>query len=746
MNTPAPLFTALQALYSELKERHSLQDELNSLVGDLTSSLNSRDEDDDGVRGPTLLEDLVTMHRNLKEQESIRVYVGVVQRALVLSEAVVKQARESAPIGVGQYIAPRQYAESVSGLCAQIGEATGQPETTLRLVTFVQEIRDKTWGDIKSALTSELLTAAEKIGWPKPVDCSAVQEADRAVFAKAFRRLLELQTIGQRVHDAAGGAPDSAPGLYALQALVQPVALRFKYHFEGTRATNKLDKPEWYFTHILNVAHEHREFMEGVVQLFLQSTPYKEVDAWREFAFNLLPLLHRRIKRTMPLLLPHPPLLAHTICQALAFDAALREEGFGLSGTYTALSASTPVVEEWNGVSATILDRKEWLDHWIESERDFALEQYNDIMLAPDAWTFADVSETDAPAHAGELKPTISARRLTALLAGATDRMVPLPAASQRAWFLTAVQLPLLDSYRVRVSASLDAFETLSHSLVRAVPAALSAAVTSECRGAAHLISGVEGAGRLIKALMSAMWVRQAMGRWGEEIIMIFLELCADMHVQAALRVRAEGNPLLPNPAPASSAVDAAPDGTLFDVLVTAYAELVREAEDMLVQLVTAEVEGLLKHYFAELHGDDQPMSSADTLISPALLPGLAVFGQHIHALAQALCTHIPQRALLYRRPGRVPVEQGKRLQGEMALWAETARGALPAGVRAEAPWARLVQAGRVVGAEGDVWEGVLRVASGFYGLDNMEEYVGGTELSEEEVGMIVGVRADYDA
>ena len=31
-------------------------------------------------------------------------------------------------------------------------------------------------------------------------------------------------------------------GLYPLQALVRPVALRFKYHFEGTRPTNRLDK------------------------------------------------------------------------------------------------------------------------------------------------------------------------------------------------------------------------------------------------------------------------------------------------------------------------------------------------------------------------------------------------------------------------------------------------------------------------------------------------------------------------
>lgn len=31
-------------------------------------------------------------------------------------------------------------------------------------------------------------------------------------------------------------------GLYPLQALIQPISLRFKYHFESSRQTNKLDK------------------------------------------------------------------------------------------------------------------------------------------------------------------------------------------------------------------------------------------------------------------------------------------------------------------------------------------------------------------------------------------------------------------------------------------------------------------------------------------------------------------------
>lgn len=34
-------------------------------------------------------------------------------------------------------------------------------------------------------------------------------------------------------------------GLYPLQALVQPVALRFRYHFDSERETNRLDKVGW---------------------------------------------------------------------------------------------------------------------------------------------------------------------------------------------------------------------------------------------------------------------------------------------------------------------------------------------------------------------------------------------------------------------------------------------------------------------------------------------------------------------
>ena len=57
---------------------HSLADELSSLFGQLLSDHSHQGE------SPTLLEDLEAMHRNLREQESIKAYVQVIHRALQL--------------------------------------------------------------------------------------------------------------------------------------------------------------------------------------------------------------------------------------------------------------------------------------------------------------------------------------------------------------------------------------------------------------------------------------------------------------------------------------------------------------------------------------------------------------------------------------------------------------------------------------------------------------------------------------
>ena len=60
--------------------RDGLEDDLAYLSHDLVSSLSPTHDEN----GPTLLEDMETIHRTLKELESVRSYVAVVEHALQL--------------------------------------------------------------------------------------------------------------------------------------------------------------------------------------------------------------------------------------------------------------------------------------------------------------------------------------------------------------------------------------------------------------------------------------------------------------------------------------------------------------------------------------------------------------------------------------------------------------------------------------------------------------------------------------
>jgi hypothetical protein len=63
--------------------RHSLSDETFYLSQELLSSMGEPEQPS------TLLEDLETLHRNLKEQESVKSYVQVIHHALTLRHVLV---------------------------------------------------------------------------------------------------------------------------------------------------------------------------------------------------------------------------------------------------------------------------------------------------------------------------------------------------------------------------------------------------------------------------------------------------------------------------------------------------------------------------------------------------------------------------------------------------------------------------------------------------------------------------------
>ncbi|EGO27463.1 hypothetical protein SERLADRAFT_360180 [Serpula lacrymans var. lacrymans S7.9] len=677
---------------------------------------------------------------------------------------------------------------SVSTACGAHPPNAAEPNYRQpHLVTFLRNVCDATWTRLKEILSTKLIPASEAIGWPTSLQWSMASTDIRDSFERSFKELLVLQEIGESLHNEDHGLPsDTKPGLYSLQTLINPIVLRYRYHFEMTRATNRVDRPEWYLTYIFNLIHDHKPFMEDVIQPWLHASGKKwsQVEAWPSYALLLLPLIRRKLSDTVPSLLEHPSILAHTVDESVAFDLSIRNLGI-IPASYTNQAAEKAV--DWT-VSSAILDRKEWFEAWIDCERKFTENRYHDIISAPDAWhiTDDDYSTVEKASHV-ELRPTNSARQVKALVQGLTSRYSSLPGFTQRTRFLTSIQLPVIESYYTRISKSLDAFEVLSSVLGVSglVPGALdSTGGNSGAREGEQQDSGLEGTQRLIKALVSARYIQDALEGWGEDIF--FLELWEEI----CHRAQAKGDRHTTDDRKVEDETRL-PEGTIFEELLVEYAMLVERAENMIERQICGEVEGAISAYVAALDvGPSVDLSSSSpvdyTAPSSGLHPALVLLSSHLTSLQQ----NLPMGTVtsLYRRivnsiadyfwmkriasRGRMRLSEAKVVKYECELWVTVCKSAMKASGgnaaaaaesgmgarwRVEGPWMKLVASGRVLAAEGDEWEGLVRAwrlgtdaaweegVRSVYG-DGWDRRVGegsAVVLGREEGGKVLRLRED---
>lgn len=162
------------------------------------------------------------------------------------------------------------------------------------------------------------------------------------------------------------------PVLFPMEVLVQPLEMRFRYHFEGDKPTNRIDRPEYFLSHITTLLNDYSGFVNDHVQPVLlrhfRGTDLAlnpvYIDAMSAFITALLPILRTKIGSLLPKVAGQPQLLSHLIHEVMNFDTDLRDT-WGYDAGHG--------VEGWKGLSWEFLVQGDWFGRWLQVEKDCRL-------------------------------------------------------------------------------------------------------------------------------------------------------------------------------------------------------------------------------------------------------------------------------------------------------------------------------------------------------------------------------------
>eukprot|EP00644_Phytophthora_capsici_P015700 jgi/Phyca11/529532/estExt2_fgenesh1_pm.C_PHYCAscaffold_440043 len=181
--------------------------------------------------------------------------------------------------------------------------------------------------DLRRFAVEKLQSALEKIGWPEPLTTQqelTEKEAELREVSKTFGYLLTLQLSQQS---------QSATDLWAMDCVLDPLLLRFRYHFERVEsATNRLAKPEWYLSHVQEQTNAHTRFLAHALtpELYCHREEIHCWDAQILLLRGLVKAACRKLTQDLPTLLAHPPLLCHTLDEVVLFEEKIDEDiGYG---------------------------------------------------------------------------------------------------------------------------------------------------------------------------------------------------------------------------------------------------------------------------------------------------------------------------------------------------------------------------------------------------------------------------------
>ena len=247
--------------------------------------------------------------------------------------------------------------------------------------------------------------------------------------------------------------------------------------------------------------------------------------------------------------------------------------------------------ESWKGLTGEVLGSQDWFAKWLQVEKDFALNRYQNIVDTPDS------GEIDYDGvEPGSTKPTKAAIRVNDLLETITERYRPLSSFSQKIRFLIDIQITIFDLFHDRLRSGLEAYIAMTSTIGRTV----------QGPGNQANLEGVAGLERLCRVFGSAEYLEKKMQDWSDDVF--FLELWYELQDRVEQNART-GRPVagpmsVDDVAARTSSVvtngnglEDKSDGALFDETASAYRQVRLRSESIIVSALVTSVQAALRPY-----------------------------------------------------------------------------------------------------------------------------------------------------
>ncbi|EGW31136.1 uncharacterized protein SPAPADRAFT_57035 [Spathaspora passalidarum NRRL Y-27907] len=381
-------------------------------------------------------------------------------------------------------------------------------------------------------LEPKLRQILQECHWLSKDEQSKVPDETLTQVANLVQELILIQNIND--------APQYPDSWWAVDILLEPIVLRFNYHFNSShKDTNKLSKPEWALNYIETFLTGHLPLLNLIVDDSFKQVSrigtYEIITSLlkpvREKILRMINIINSNITKFQSdpgMLEKNGLLLSHLIFELSSFDQRLRNT-YKYNPYIDKLDA--PASESWTGITSDVLlsdGSNVAVENWLNLENELASKRFDtEIVNAKDAFMIdfdyqGNLEEEDnSNVHMYILKPTYSAYALVKLVNNLNSHFQTLNIVKYQLKYVSKIQMNLVEKYYETLNKNyksfLDKFNLKS--MLSYIPGGMKDPVEEQARSES-LIRGLE---KLTEIFCSAKFVVNALEQWEDELIFIQL-------------------------------------------------------------------------------------------------------------------------------------------------------------------------------------------------------------------------------